>query len=150
MELESYEMRKKKDGLEYVFYSEGPKGRIAKAVRFQHRPELGREVYNLAFGDYDEHTDRLDDKIVSDNGDRERILYTIANAAIDFFKKRPLGIIMVRGTTKSRVRLYQIKIAFFWTEIRAHYEVLGKYQGKWTPFEKGVNYEEFVVFKKNE
>ena len=147
MELESYELKRSKDGLQYKFASEGPKGRIVKAVRFQHRPELGREVYNLAFGDYDEYTDLLDDKIVSDNGDRERILYAIANAVIDFFKLRPLGFIMIMGTTKSRVRLYQIKIALFWTEIRAHYEVLGKYQGKWAPFEKGVNYEEFVVFK---
>ena len=150
MELESYELEKRKDGQLYVFNSDGPKGKILKAVRFQHRPELGREVFNLAFGDYDEHTDRLDDSIVSDNGDRERILYAVANAAIDFFKKRPLGIILIRGTTKSRVRLYQIKIAIFWTEIKTHYEVLGYYQDRWAPFEKGVNYEEFLVFKKNE
>jgi hypothetical protein len=150
MESESYELKRSEDHLQYKFNSEGPKGRIVKAVRFQHRPELGREVYNLAFGDYDEHTDRLDDRIVSDNGDRERILYTIAKAAIDFFKERPFGIIMIIGTTKSRVRLYQIKISIFWAEIKTHYEVLGKYQGRWAPFEKGINYEEFVVFKKNE
>jgi hypothetical protein len=150
MEWESYELKRTKDSLQYKFDSEGPKGRITKAVRFQHIPELGREVYNLAFGDYDEATDRIDDKIVSHNGDRERILYTIADAVIDFFKQRPLGIILIRGTSKPRVRLYQIKIANFWTEIKTHYDVLGNYQGRWVPFEKGVNYEEFVVFKKNQ
>ena len=71
MEWESYELKRSEGRLQYKFYSEGPQGRIVKAVRFQHRPELGREVYNLAFGDYDERTDRLDDRIVSDNGDRE-------------------------------------------------------------------------------
>ncbi len=58
--------------------AKGLKAELQKPCGFSTRSELGREVYNLAFGDYDEHTDRLDDKIVSDNGDRERILYTIA------------------------------------------------------------------------
>jgi hypothetical protein len=149
MEWDSYELKRTGDKLQYRFDSEGPKGRIAKSVRFQYKPELGREVYNLAFGDYDERTDSIDDKIVSDNGDRERILYTIASAVIDFFKERPWGYIMIRGATRSRIRLYQIKINLFLSQIEVHYEVLGYYQGRWVPFEKGLNYEAFLVFKKN-
>ena len=36
----------------FEFYSEGPKGIIKKVVEFQ--KTMQEDVYNLAFGDYDE------------------------------------------------------------------------------------------------
>jgi len=39
-------------------------------------------------------------------------------------------------------------IALTWSEIKERYEVWGKRANKWSPFEKGVNYEEFLVFRK--
>jgi hypothetical protein len=148
MEWERYDLVESSDGLGYAFYSEGPNGRFRKAIRFRRVPVLGRNVYNLAFGDYDPTTDRIDDKIVSNNGDREIVLHTVADAVVDFLKKRPLAIILIRGSSKSRIRLYQIGISFFWPAIKERYEVLGKCNEIWRPFEKGTNYEEFLVFKK--
>lgn len=148
MEWERYELDKSRDGMTYGFYSEGPKGRIRKAARVTRVPELGHNVYNLAFGDYDERSEKIDDRIVSNNGDREVILQTIADVVVDFLEQYPLAILLIRGSTPSRIRLYQIGIAIFWAAIKRHYEILGKYQGRWAPFEKGINYEEFVIFKK--
>lgn len=136
------------DGLGYEFYSEGPKGRIRKAINFGPRPEVGKNVFNLAFGDYDESANRMDDRIISNNGDREIVLHTVADAVVDFLERRPLAIIQIKGSTSSRVRLYQIGIAVYWPDIKRRYEVLGKRNDEWAPFQKNVNYEEFLVFKK--
>jgi hypothetical protein len=148
MEWERYELEKSSDGLAYEFNSNGPKGRIRKAIWFQRVPELGRNVYNLAFGDYDPITDRIDDKVVSNNGDREVVLHTVADAVVVFLERMPLAIVQIKGSSISRIRLYQIGIAFFWHEIKDRYEVLGKNNELWQQFKRGINYEEFVVFKK--
>ncbi len=148
MEWESYELEKSLDGLAYEFYSNGPKGRLRKEIWFQHVPELGRNVYNLAFGDHDPSTNRIDDKVVSNNGDRELVLHTVADALVDFLEKRPFAFVLIRGSSMSRIRLYQIGIAYFWHAINDRYEVLGKNNELWQPFKRGISYEEFVVFKK--
>src|ERR1051326_8529854 len=123
MEWERYDTMKGKDDWTYYFYSNGPKGRIRKGVRFQHRPELGQNVYNLFFGDYDEGADRMDDKVVSNNGDYKTILRTLAEITDEFVNSYPRAIILIRGATDSRSRLYQMGIAAAWLEIHARYEV---------------------------
>lgn len=148
MEWERYELDESLDGLAYEFYSEGPKGRLRKAIWFRRVPKLGANVYNLAFGDYDALTDSIDDKVVSNNGDRDLVLQTVADAVVIFLERRPLAYVLIRGSSKSRIRLYQIGISFYWSEIKKRYEVLGKSEEIWQPFERGINYEEFVVFKK--
>jgi hypothetical protein len=54
MEMERYNVERDEEDFVYLFYSEGPKGRIRKMVRFQRIPDFGRNVFNLAFGDWDE------------------------------------------------------------------------------------------------
>ncbi len=148
MEWERYKLEETSEDFGYDFYSEGPNGRFRKAIRLQNVPELGRNVYNLAFGNYNVITGRIDDKVVSNNGDREIILHTVADAIVDFLTKNPLAIVLIKGSSMSRVRLYQIGIAFYWPEINARYEVLGKRNETWQPFELGINYKAFLVFKK--
>jgi hypothetical protein len=148
MEWERYEVSGRSNGLIYKFYSEGPKGRILKRVEFQPVPELGRHVYNVAFGDYNATTDRIDDKTVSGNGDREVILHTVADAIIEFMDRKPLAIILIKGSSGSRIRLYQVGLKFYWPKIKEQYQVLGKINNQWLPFQMNNNYEEFVIFKK--
>src|SRR5262249_27679171 len=107
-----------------------------------------KNAYNLAFGEYDIVLDRINDWIVSNNGDRQLVLHTVAQAIVEFIEQRPHSIILIKGSTPSRVRIYQIGIASYWSHINERFEVLGKRNSRWTPFEKNVNYEEFVVFKK--
>lgn len=130
------------------FYSYGPRGKIMKAVRFQYRPDVGQNVFNLLFGDYDVNTDEIDDSAISNNGDYRKLLKTVALEVQKFVNLYPRAIILIRGSTAARCRLYQMGIASALTEIKEQYEVWGRLAYKWSPFEKGVNYEEFLVFKK--
>ena len=43
-----------------------------------------RNIYNLAFGDWDAAKSRINDKAISNNSDREKILTTVAATAIVF------------------------------------------------------------------
>jgi hypothetical protein len=148
MEWERYEVEQKKEGMIWKFFSDGPKGLIRKLVEFQHAPYVGFNVYNLFLGDYDEGKDRADDGVISDNGDYKIILWTVMWIIGKFVNLYPQSIILIRGTTASRSRLFQMGIALAWVEIQRRNEVWGRRANKWSPFEKGINYEEFLVFKK--
>lgn len=149
MEWERYDIVEGEDGKTYEFRSDGPRGRIRKAVRFQHRPELGVNVFNLLFGDYDPDTDHIDDRSISNNGDTKTILTTVAEVVETFVNLYPRAIIFIMGSSASRMRLYQMGIASAWAEINEKYDVLGGKNNDWGPFKKGVNYEAFLVTKKN-
>ena len=148
MEQERYDIKKEEGSFEYWFYSEGAKGKILKAVKFQYMPELNRNAFNLAFGDWDVSTGRLNDRAISNNGDHLKVLHTIAGAVCEFINLWPNAIIRVLGNTASRTRLYQMGIASFWEDISRDFEVWGKMREEWEPFRKGVNYKEFLIFKK--
>jgi len=136
------------DSLSYDFYSNGPKGRIKKTIKFQPELELGTNVYNLMFGDHVENANFIDDSTVSDNGDHKAVLRTVAEAVDFFFNINPTAIILIRGSSPARMRLYQMGIASAWQEIKERYDILGKCNNNWKPYKKGVNYEAFLVFKK--
>ena len=106
MEQEIYTIMKGEDKFTYLFYSEGPKGKILK------------------------------------------VLHTVAEAARSFMNFWPDAIIILRGSTASRTRLYQMGIAAFWEEIGLGFQVWGEFEEEWVPFKKGVNYSGFLVFNK--
>lgn len=148
MEWEMYQLNKEND-FAYNFYSEGPKGKIQKVIRFRHLNDLGKNVFNLAFGDFDEANDKIDDRIISNNGDQLKIMHSVAEAIIDFLRSWPQAIVLIKGSTSSRTRLYQMRIAGFWTEISQQFEILGELEKEWQPFRKGMNYKRFLVYKKS-
>ena len=76
------------------------------------------------------------------------MLKTVAIAVLDFVKDRPEAIIQVKGSSSSRTRLYQMKIASFWQEINREFDILGELDSDWVPFRKGVNYKRFLILKK--
>jgi len=61
MNLQGYVYKTNEGFLDYDFYSEGPKGRIKKVVRFTPRNAGGVTYFNLAFGDWNESRKRIDD-----------------------------------------------------------------------------------------
>ena len=148
MDWEVYELKKTKNGLRYSFYSEGPRGRIGKVIEFQWMRGLGGSTFNLAFGDFDGDTDQLDDRSVSDNHDRLKVLHTVAAVVIDFLRDHTRSIILIKPSTIARARLYQMMISSIWATIEQQYEILGKHEGYWFSFRKGLNYSEFIVYKK--
>lgn len=145
MKLVAYPFIKRPESYYYEFYSEGPNGSVKKVVEYYRLQELEAEVFNLAFGDWNENSDRINDLSVSNNGDREKVLTTVAATVTDFIKDHPDAIIIATGSTLSRTRLYQMGIAKLWDEIRQQFEIQGYINDTWRPFQKGVNYSAFLL-----
>ena len=129
----------------YRFYREGPKGLIEKAVIYS---EMEAGLYNLAFGDWNAELDALDDSIRSNNGDRDKVLATVAFTALNFTNQFPNTLLHIKGSTSSRTRLYQMGIGNNLLEINKNFEIQGFRLQKWEPFILGRNYEAFLVRRK--
>lgn len=69
---------------QYEFCSEGPNGKIRKIIEYSYFQINGKSYYNLAFGDWDDTRQDINDLSVSNNGDRKKILATIAASVIEF------------------------------------------------------------------
>lgn len=82
-----YEYLTERLSLFYEFTSEGPKGQIKKIV--ESTPTTLPNVYNLAFGDYDETTGSINDKTITNNGDSQKVLATVASTVYAFTGKYP-------------------------------------------------------------
>ncbi len=142
MDLERYPVITDSNHVTYEFLSEGPRGTIKKVVLYQ---ELHENVFNLAFGDWDEAKQAINDKIRSDNSDMDKVLRTVALTAIDFIKYYPKAVIFLQGSTPSRTRLYQMGILEDQTEIAQLFDLEGFFNGSWEPFKRGKNYEAFAL-----
>ena len=74
MDLESYPIVSDDYHESYEFLSEGPNGTIKKVVYYQ---RISASVFNLAFGDWNEDEQRINDKARTNNNDRTKVLATI-------------------------------------------------------------------------
>lgn len=142
MHLERYDFEKDPENLHYEFFSIGPKGKIKKVVEFR---RMYSHIYNLAFGDWYYLEKRIDDTIITNNNDRDKVLATVANVVISFMKDHPKAILLAEGSTQSRNRLYRMGIAKFWGEIIQHYDINGLTDCGWEYYQKGRNYEAFLL-----
>jgi hypothetical protein len=142
MNLEKYSVVSDNDHTAYEFLSEGPKGTIKKVVFYQ---EIGKNIFNLAFGDWDEGGQKINDKIRSNNSGLRKVLATVASTVIDFMKYHPDAMILAQGSTPARTRLYQMGILAAWDEISQSFDLEGFSEGEWEPFEEGENYEAFAL-----
>lgn len=126
----------------------GPKGKIKKIVRFSPQNANGITYFNLGFGDFDTETGMISDLSKSNNGDREKILTTIARIVLVFTEHFPDVMVYAQGSTPARTRLYQMGISGNIDEIQEILHVYGYTNGKWQLFETKVNYEAFLVSRK--
>ena len=133
--------------LYYEFTSEGPKGTIRKIVEYT--ATTVENVYNLAFGDYDESIDGINDKSITNNGDSQKVLATVASTVYSFTGKYPDSWVHVTGSTIVRTRLYRMGITNNLTEIAEDFFVFGLRDDQWERFIVGEDYEAFLVTRKN-
>jgi hypothetical protein len=134
---------------DYEFYSEGLKGRIKKVVRFRPITSDGITFFNLAFDDWNEITGQIDDRIITNNGDRDKVLATVAATVLEFTDRYPGTFVYAKGSTPGRTRLYQIGIACNWEEIHRHVHVYGVTKENYLElFQKSINYEAFIILRK--
>ena len=133
--------------LYYEFTSVGPKGSIKKLVEYS--ATSVKNVYNLAFGDYNEANDGIDDKSITNNGDSQMVLATVASTLYAFTGRYPEAWVHVTGSTSVRTRLYRMGITNNLTEIAEDFFVFGLKDEKWEKFIVGEDYEAFLVTRKN-
>ena len=145
MKYPKYSITASDDRQVYEFYSEGPRGRIKKAIVYT---QIGANLFNLGFGDWNEVKQILDDSNRSNNGDRDQVLATVAYTAVDFFSQFPEARIFIEGSTSSRTRLYQMGISYNYLEINRDFEIKGFINGRWELFMPGRNYEAFLITRK--
>ena len=148
MYTDRYVLIKDPEGYFYEFESIGPKGTIKKIVQYHRIDGYPPHVFNLSFGDWDQNEDRINDQIVTNNEDRDRVLATVAATVFLFTSDFPYAVIYVEGSTPARTRLYQIGIAKYWDVIGPSFVIEGFRKSQWESFRKGVNYQYFLLKRK--
>ncbi len=127
----------------FEFVSEGTHGAIYKLIEFTATEITG--LYNLAFGDKDEITAAMNDEVITNNGDMEKVLATVVEAVYIFTNNAPNCLVYATGSTLSRTRLYRIGISKYWDKIQKDFYIFGEQNDQWLPFESGINYDGFIL-----
>jgi hypothetical protein len=149
MKYEVYaEIKFKSDYSTFEFISEGHNGNILKRIEFV--PTQWPGVYNLAFGDIKENG-VLDDLMISNNGDRNKILATIVKVIESYTNKYPDRWIYFEGSTEHRTRLYRMAVSLHLEELSEMFEILADLNGNWefVRFQKGLNIKAFLIRRKS-
>ena len=144
MNIEKYPVVIGATSMVYEFKSEGNKGEISKLVIYS-ETHL-HNFYNLGFGDKDEITGDIDDTVITNNGDSEKVLATVAATLYTFTEKFPDAMVFATGSSTARTRLYRIGISNNLAAIKADFEIFGLTKDKnWVRFEKRKDFEAFLV-----
>jgi len=130
----------------FEFVSTGEKGAIRKRIEF--RPSNIEDVYELGFGDVMPDNETVDDTVVSDNGDRDKVLATVIRALILFTTRYPDRWVHFQGSTNSRTRLYRMVITQRYKELNSIFDIYGLQEDKVIPFVKGAPFSAFLFKKK--
>ena len=100
-----------------------------------------REDTNQGWGE-------ISDTIVTNNNDSRIVLATVAATVHDFTIHYPKALVVAKGSTHSRTRLYRMGITNHWKEISVDFEIFGLKNGKWELFEERRDYEAFLIHRK--
>jgi hypothetical protein len=147
MKQPKYPLKAEHDLTIFQFVSEGPKGGIPKLIEFTETNLNG--FFNLAFGDKDETTGKLNDKAVTNNNDTEKVLATVVAAVYAFTDKYPDAWVYATGSTAARTRLYRMGITKYLQEVESDFHIFGELDNEWHQFDKNIDFDGFVVKRKN-
>jgi hypothetical protein len=148
MKYQRYEYQTEDELHYFEFTSIGPKGAIKKIVEYT--KVSVDNIYNLAFGDYDENGNKIDDKIVTNNGDSKKVLATVVSTLYAFTGKYPEYWVFATGSNEVRTRLYRMGITSNLTELQEDFFVYGlKIDETFEEFIIGEDYLGFLVTRKN-
>ena len=146
MKVDKYSIKAESNYTVFEFVSEGPKGSIRKLIQFQETNE--HNLYNLAFGDKNIETGQLDDLVISNNGDSEKVLATVISALYAFFDNQPKAFVYATGSTDARTRLYRMGITKFYGEVLEDFYLYGQEGDDFYEFEIGKEYKGFLAERK--
>ncbi len=149
MSIEQYQAKSNKAQTIFYFISEGPNGHILKKVRYTKIKHKGiKNLYSLSFGDVNKATGNIDDLIVTDNKDREKVLATVAQTIVLFTNCYPKAFVFFEGSTDTRNRLYQMAISKYLNELSNKFVIKGYFNEQWLPYKKNVDYASFLIYLK--
>jgi len=155
MKHSNYELYRNTETTIFEFKSLGPNGEITKVIIFN--ATQSKEIYNLAFGDlvYNEVQKRytLDDSIITDNGDRDIILATVARSVYIFTEKHPEKMVFFKGSTLGRTRLYRRAISINLEELSETFTIFGSIKNEFgnvisVPFKSSGDFFGFIIKRK--
>ena len=141
-----YDFEINNDFKTFEFVSEGPKGRFKKSVQYLETATAG--IYNLGFGDKNELTNEVDDLVITDNGDSQKVLATVAKTLFLFTDEYPDALVVATGSTLARTRLYRMGITNNLLLIEKDFYILGLRGNDWVRFEKNGPYNAFLIKRK--
>lgn len=147
MMLEKYELKSGEQLEVFEFVSIGPKGKIPKIV--QYTLTNYKDLYNIGYGDMNIETGEIDDNVISNNGDSEKVLATVVASLYAFIDKHSEAMVYATGSSKSRTRLYRMGITKYIDEIKKDFEIYGELESGWEKFQKEVEYNAFLIKLKN-
>ena len=146
MKVDKYELKSGEELEVFEFVSIGIKGKITKIV--QYTPTNYKDLYNLGFGDKNADTGEVDDNVISNNGDGEKVLATVVSTLYAFTDKHPNVMVYATGSTESRTRLYRMGISRYIEEVECDFEIFGELDEDWEEFKKDIDYRGFLVKRK--
>ena len=149
MNYESYSAASIADDFSsFDFISKGKKGDIPKRIVFI--PTESTDIYVLVFGNIIDD-DEIDDFSINDNGDRDKILATIATAVDIYTQRHPDRMIYFIGSTKERTRLYRMAISLNLEELTQTFEIYAEPEGQsnFIPFHKNMKISAFLIKRKS-
>jgi hypothetical protein len=145
---EKYDFTGSDEGTYFEFISIGPKGNIIKAVQFLLIDPI-EQIYSLGLGDRDPLTNQIDDKVVTNNNDTQKVLATIGEIGRQFLESRPNAKIVFEGNTESKNRLYRMGINRNLDKLNTKYSIFGFREQNltWERFNKECEYIAFTISK---
>ena len=133
----------------FEFYSIGNKGKIIKIVQYTEMSLKG--YFNLGFGDLNLETREIDDEIITNNGDGQKVLATVVSTMYAFTGKNPDAYIYATGSSEARTRLYRMGITNNLEELKKDFYVFGlRNDEEFEPFIVGEDYLGFLVIRKKQ
>ena len=143
--------KEEEDTLLFVFISVGRR-KVRKVIGFTPLDQnLG--IYNWGFGDEDLDPVTkeifIDDSVITNNGDTNKVFYTVVSTLRIFLRIHPEATVRIMGRTKRLTRFYSNVIARKWNEIEAMYEINGLFGHVKEPFSVDREYDCLMVVLKS-
>ena len=144
------EIRNDPDYKVFKFVSEGRHGNLTKIVRFD-KLRQRNNTFNLALGT-ELNDGEVDFTGITNNGDRNKILATVAKIVYTVTEKHPEMDIYVTGSDSRRTLLYQRAIIYAYDELTETFNIYGVLTNDdmidYEPFDQSKNYLGLLIERK--
>lgn len=139
----SYPINSFEDSTRFLFVSEGPGGRILKAISFD---LLSNGKWNLGFGDL--KNGQIDDMVISNNHDITKVLGAVAKSVFEFSERYPERNIVIYPVDTRRKRLYNLVFQRRLLEISIVFDIFGERRKHLEPYISEKTYDSFELIRK--